>query len=95
MVACHAVVYGALVPADQFRPKNGPLKERNSLGRFLSPVKEGAMLEVHRESGGFIPPVVAKRTSRYRGPVAPEDGTGVNSFSTCLRAPREIHSCNS
>jgi hypothetical protein len=23
------------------------------------------------------PPVVAKRTSRYRGPVAPEDGTGV------------------
>ena len=22
------------------------------------------------------PPVVAKRTSRYRGPVAPEDGTG-------------------
>ena len=37
------------------------------------------------------PPVVAKRTSRYRGPVAPEDGTGVgsgnptgvNSFSAC------------
>jgi hypothetical protein len=23
------------------------------------------------------PPVVAKRTSRYRGPVAPEDRTGV------------------
>ncbi len=49
------------------------------------------MLQVHRESGGFIPPVVAKRTSRYRGPVAPEDGTGVNSSSACLRAPREIH----
>ena len=25
----------------------------------------------------FTPPVVAKRTSRYRGSVAPEDGTGV------------------
>ncbi len=34
------------------------------------------MLEVHRESGGFTPPVVAKRTSRYRGSVAPGDGTG-------------------
>jgi hypothetical protein len=82
LVACHAVVYGALVPADQFRPKNGPLKERNSLGRFLSPVKEAAVL---------APPVVAKRTSRYRGPVGQNDRTGVNSFSTCLRAPREIH----
>ena len=25
----------------------------------------------------FTPPVVAKRTSRYRGPGAPEDRTGV------------------
>jgi hypothetical protein len=25
----------------------------------------------------MAPPVVAKRTSRYRGPVAPGDGTGV------------------
>ena len=56
LVACHAVVYGALVPADQFRPKNGPLKERNSLGRFLSPIQDGAMMEVHRQSGGFTPP---------------------------------------
>ncbi len=35
------------------------------------------MLEVHRQSGGFTPPVVAKRTSRYRGPVGQNDRTGV------------------
>ncbi len=39
-------------------------------------IKESAMMEVHRQSGGFTPPVVAKRTSRYRGSVAPGDGTG-------------------
>ena len=33
MVACRAAVYGALVPEDQFRPKNGPPEKRNSLGR--------------------------------------------------------------
>jgi putative DNA methylase len=33
LVACRAAVYGALVPADQFRPKNGPSEKRNSLGR--------------------------------------------------------------
>ena len=33
LVACRAAVYGALVPADQFRPKNGPPEKRNSLGR--------------------------------------------------------------
>ena len=33
LVACRAAVYGALVPEDQFRPKNGPPEKRNSLGR--------------------------------------------------------------
>jgi len=33
LVACRAAVYGALVPADQFRPKNGPSEKRKSLGR--------------------------------------------------------------
>lgn len=33
LVACRAVVYGALVPVDQFRPKNGPAEKRDSLGR--------------------------------------------------------------
>ena len=55
------------------------------------------MMEVHRQSGGFTPPVVAKRTSRYRGSVAPGDGTGVgqndrtgvNSFSACLLAKND------
>ena len=25
-------------------------------GQFLSPTQEGAMMEVHRQSGGFTPP---------------------------------------
>jgi putative DNA methylase len=33
LVACRAAVYGALVPEDQFQPKNGPLEKRKSLGR--------------------------------------------------------------
>ena len=33
LVACRAAVYGALVPADQLRPKNGPEENRASLGR--------------------------------------------------------------
>lgn len=33
LVACRAAVYGALVPADQFQPKNGPEEKRASLGR--------------------------------------------------------------
>lgn len=33
LVACRAAVYGALVPADQFRPENGPEEKRDSLGR--------------------------------------------------------------
>jgi len=33
LVACRAAVYGALVPADQFAPKNGPENKRQSLGR--------------------------------------------------------------
>lgn len=33
LVACRAAVYGALVPADQFQPKNGPPEKRKSLGR--------------------------------------------------------------
>ncbi len=41
------------------------------------------MMEVHRQSGGFTPPVVAKRTSRYRGPVGSGNPTGVNSSSAC------------
>src|SRR5437588_12953534 len=33
LVACRAAVYGALVPADRFQPKNGPEAKRESLGR--------------------------------------------------------------
>jgi putative DNA methylase len=33
LVACRAAVYGALVPANQFQPKNAPPEKRNSLGR--------------------------------------------------------------
>jgi putative DNA methylase len=33
LVACRAAVYGALVPADQFQPANGPESKRASLGR--------------------------------------------------------------
>jgi len=33
LVACRAAVYGALVPIDRFRPKNGPLEKRDSLAR--------------------------------------------------------------
>ena len=33
LVACRAVVYGALVPASRFRPANGPEEKRNSLAR--------------------------------------------------------------
>ena len=33
LVACRAAVYGAFVPADKFRPKNGPPEKCNSLGR--------------------------------------------------------------
>jgi len=33
LVACRAAVYGALVPADHFQPKNGPPEKRKSLGR--------------------------------------------------------------
>ncbi|MBM4287351.1 MAG: DUF1156 domain-containing protein [Deltaproteobacteria bacterium] len=33
LVACRAAVYGALVPADQFQPQNGPESTRGSLGR--------------------------------------------------------------
>jgi putative DNA methylase len=33
LVACRAAVYAALVPADQFRPANGPEDKRDSLAR--------------------------------------------------------------
>ena len=33
LVACRAAVYGALVPARRFRPKNGPEEKRESLTR--------------------------------------------------------------
>ncbi|RLB87565.1 MAG: DUF1156 domain-containing protein, partial [Deltaproteobacteria bacterium] len=33
LVACRAAVYGALVPAERFRPKNGPKEKRASLMR--------------------------------------------------------------
>jgi len=33
LVACRAAVYGALVPASQFVPKNGPDNKKQSLGR--------------------------------------------------------------
>src|SRR5437588_1523305 len=33
LVACRAAVYGTLVPADRFRPENGPEAKRESLGR--------------------------------------------------------------
>src|SRR5712692_8248804 len=33
LVACRAAVYGALVPASRFRPKNGPEEKRESLAR--------------------------------------------------------------
>jgi putative DNA methylase len=33
LVACRAAVYAALVPADQFRPANGPEEKRDSLAR--------------------------------------------------------------
>lgn len=33
LVACRAAVYGALVPASRFRPKNGPEEKRESLMR--------------------------------------------------------------
>jgi putative DNA methylase len=33
LVACRAAVYGALVPASRFQPKNGPENKRRSLGR--------------------------------------------------------------
>jgi len=33
LVACRAAVYGALVPAHRFRPKNGPEEKRDSLMR--------------------------------------------------------------
>jgi putative DNA methylase len=33
LVACRAAIYGTLVPADQFEPKNGPPEKRKSLGR--------------------------------------------------------------
>jgi len=33
LVACRAAVYGALVPAERFRPKNGPEEKRDSLMR--------------------------------------------------------------
>src|SRR5215831_8008606 len=33
LVACRAAVYGALVPASQFVPANGPEKKAASLGR--------------------------------------------------------------
>jgi len=33
LVACRAAVYGTLVPADRFQPKNGPPGKRENLGR--------------------------------------------------------------
>jgi putative DNA methylase len=33
LVACRAAVYGALVPATQFEPQNGPDEKKSSLGR--------------------------------------------------------------
>lgn len=33
LVACRAAVYGALVPSNRFRPKNGPEHKRDSLTR--------------------------------------------------------------
>jgi len=33
LVACRAAVYGVLVPANRFRPANGPEEKRDSLGR--------------------------------------------------------------
>lgn len=33
LAACRAAVYGALVPASRFQPKNGPEEKRASLGR--------------------------------------------------------------
>jgi putative DNA methylase len=33
LVACRAAVYGALVPASQFIPENGPDNKKQSLGR--------------------------------------------------------------
>jgi len=33
LTACRAAVYGALVPADQFAPQNGPDNKKQSLGR--------------------------------------------------------------
>jgi hypothetical protein len=38
------------------------------------------MMEVHRQSGGFTPPVEAKRRSRLSGSKMPQRGAQLNVF---------------
>ena len=64
--------------------------------RSLSPVKEGAILEVHRESGGFTPPaqlnVFDFLFNRGGMPLTIPLGMALrNVYPACLRAPRLPH----
>jgi putative DNA methylase len=73
LVACRAAVYGALVPEDQFRPKNGPPGKRKSLGRanaakFLERLcKYPGNPQVIKEAQRHILEVHAERLSRETG----------------------------
>jgi putative DNA methylase len=73
LVACRAAVYGALVPEDRFRPKNGPPEKRNSLGRanaakFLKRLcKYPGNPQVIKEAGCHILEAHAERLTRETG----------------------------
>lgn len=72
LVACRAAVYAALVPADQFRPANGPEEKRDSLARanaatFLERLcrrtvtrkdLEAAAAQIREANGGQAPRVL-------------------------------------
>ena len=80
LVACRAAVYGALVPADQFRPKNGPPEKRNSLGRanaakFVERLcKYPGNPQVIKEAEGHILKAHAERLTKETGKkVTPEE----------------------
>jgi len=73
LVACRAAVYGALVPAERFRPKNGPEEKRDSLMRanaakFLERLcKYPGNPQVIKEAQKHILEAHAERLSRETG----------------------------
>ena len=80
LVACRAAVYGALVNADRFQPKNGPAKKRESLG-WANAAK---FVERLRSGHPFHPALTDLMRERW---------TAVDAFQRTRGALRFLASC--